>query len=159
MFILRSQEGRCDSNSDDNILFEETRVGRLYQYKYLAVNRTMCIGVHDNCSHNLSLIRTSSNRTDGRCLFKKQRSKLSATKRPLFFIYSDLWEKIEINISDLDDTVIAPLKFQMYPHIKKQKKKHSKKVSVSTSTTLVCEKNGFKRSKKSSKKARMFKLV
>lgn len=156
---MRSQEGRCDSNSDDNILFEETRVGRLYQYKYLAVNRTMCIGVHDNCSHNLSLIRTSSNRTDGRCLFKKQRSKLSATKRPLFFIYSDLWEKIEINISDLDDTVIAPLKFQMYPHIKKQKKNHSKKVSVSTSTTLVCEQNGFKRSKKSSKKARMFKLV
>lgn len=78
--MVTFEEGRCDSNSDDNILFEGTRVGRLYQYKYLAVNRTMCIGVHDNCSHNLSLISTSSNRRDGRCLFKKQRSKLSATK-------------------------------------------------------------------------------
>lgn len=81
LFTLRSQEGRCDSVSDGNILFDETRMGRLYQYKYLAVNRTMCLGVLNDCNYNLALISTTNDNTDGRCLFKKRRSKLSATKR------------------------------------------------------------------------------
>ena len=87
LFTLRSQEGRCDSVSDGNILFDETRMGRLYQYKYLAVNRTICLGVLNDCNYNLALISTTNDKTDGRCLFKKHRSKLSATKRrPSFFI-------------------------------------------------------------------------
>ena len=87
LFTLRSQEGRCDSVSDGNILFDETRMGRLYQYKYLAVNRTMCLGVLNDCNYNLALISTTNDKTDGRCLFKKHRSKLSATKRrSSFFI-------------------------------------------------------------------------
>ncbi|CAH3154684.1 unnamed protein product [Pocillopora meandrina] len=85
--MVTFEEGRCDSVSDGNILFDETRMGRLYQYKYLAVNRTMCLGVLNDCNYNLALISTTNDNTDGRCLFKKHRSKLSATKRrPSFFI-------------------------------------------------------------------------
>ncbi|KAL9967737.1 hypothetical protein ACROYT_G026028 [Oculina patagonica] len=63
------EEHRCDSTTEDSFLFDQERVGRLYQFKHIDISGTMQLGVPRNCDENLSLISTT--KLDRRCSFKK----------------------------------------------------------------------------------------
>ena len=72
---IRSQVQRCDNTTEDSFLFIEERVEKLYQYKHRDINKTLKLGVPQNCDENLSLISTTQR--DRRCLFTKLRRRTS----------------------------------------------------------------------------------